>query len=122
MNIVFWILQGLLALLYLAAGGFKALQPAAAQQRMAWAKRRSQTYIRNVGLVEVLGALGLILPWATGILPWLTPLAALGLTVVQVLAIFQEHLPLGETKVIPANVVLGLLSLAVVVGRGLGIA
>lgn len=122
MNIVFWILQGLLALLYLSAGGFKALQPAAAQQRMAWAKRRSQTYIRNVGLVEVLGALGLILPWATGILPWLTPLAALGLTVVQVLAIFQEHLPLGETKVIPANVVLGLLSLAVVVGRGLGIA
>ncbi len=122
MNIVFWILQGLLALLYLAAGGFKALQPAAAQERMAWAKRRSQTYIRNVGLVELLGALGLILPWATGILPWLTPLAALGLTVIQVLAIFQEHLPLGETKAIPANVVLGLLSLAVVVGRGLGIA
>ena len=122
MNIVFWILQGLLALLYLAAGGFKALQPASAQQRMDWAKRRSLTYIRNVGLVEVLGALGLVLPWATGILPWLTPLAALGLTVVQGLAIFQEHLPNGETKVVPVNAVLGLLSLVLVVGRGLGIA
>lgn len=120
MNIALWIIQGLLAALYLAAGGFKAFQPARAQTQMPWAKDRSLTYIRNVGLVELAGAAGIILPWVTGILPWLTPLAALGLTVVQILAIFQVHLPKKEMQVVPVNAVLGLLALFVVLGRGLG--
>ena len=46
---------------------------------MPWAKNRSDTFVRFVGIAELLGALGLFLPLLTGILPWLTPLAAVGL-------------------------------------------
>jgi hypothetical protein len=65
----------------------------------------------------VLGGLGLILPLVTGILPWLTVLAAIGLTLIQLLAIFSEHLPKKEYESIPLNIVLLALSIFVVVGR-----
>ena len=65
----------------------------------------------------MLGALGLIIPILTGILPWLTILAAVGLTIIQLLAIFTEHLPKKEYNVIPMNVVLMALSAFVVIGR-----
>ena len=65
----------------------------------------------------MLGALGLILPLVTGILPWLTVLAGIGLTLIQLLAIFKEHLPKKEYKVIPLNLVLLALSIFVVIGR-----
>ena len=60
---------------------------------MAWAKDRSENFIRFVGIAELLGAIGIVLPMLTGILPWLTPLAAIGLTLIQLFAIFTEHLP-----------------------------
>jgi hypothetical protein len=84
---------------------------------MTWAHGRADGYIRFVGTVEVLGALGLILPLVTGILPWLTVLAAIGLTLIQLLAIFKEHLPKKEYEVIPLNIVLLTLSMLVVIER-----
>jgi DoxX-like protein len=66
---------------------------------------------------RILGALRLFLPLLTGILPWLTPLAAIGLTMIQLLAIFTEHLPKKEYNVIPVNIVLLALSIFVVTGR-----
>ena len=65
----------------------------------------------------MLGALGMILPMLTGILPWLTPLAAVGLSIIQVLAIFMVHLPKKEYQVIPVNIVLLALSIFVAYGR-----
>jgi hypothetical protein len=59
----------------------------------------------------------LILPLLTGMLPWLTVLAAIGLTLIQVLAIFKEHLPRKEYQSIPLNIVLLALSIFVVIGR-----
>jgi hypothetical protein len=53
----------------------------------------------------------------TGIWPWLTPLAALGLVAIQVLAIFTEHLPKKEYNVIPINVVLIAISAFIMLGR-----
>ena len=119
MNIVLWIVQGLLAAMYLMAGSMKALQPAKVREnpQMTWAKDRSDGFIRFVGTSELLGALGLILPLVTGILPWLTVLAAVGLTLIQLLAIFTEHLPKKEYNIIPMNVVLLALSVFVVIGR-----
>jgi len=64
-----------------------------------------------------LGALGLVLPLLTGILPWLTVLAAIGLTLIQVLAVFTEHLPKREFNVIPVNVVLIAIAVFIVFGR-----
>ena len=119
MNIALWIAQGLLAAMYLMVGSMKTFQPAKVREnpRMAWAHGRPDNYIRFVGTTEVLGALGLILPLVTGILPWLTVLAGIGLTLVQLLAIFTEHLPKKEYDVIPLNIVLLALAIFVVIGR-----
>jgi hypothetical protein len=119
MNIALWIAQGLLAAMYLMVGSMKVFQPARVREnpRMTWAHGRPDNYIRFVGSTEVLGALGLILPLATGIMPWLTVLAGIGLTLVQLLAVFTEHLPKKEYGVIPLNIVLLALSIFVVIGR-----
>ena len=117
MNIALWIAQGLLAAMYLMAGVMKTLQVAKAREQMPWTKARSDGFIRFVGISELLGALGLILPLITGILPWLTVLAAVGLALIQLLAIFTEHLPKKEYNVIPVNIVLLALSVFVVFGR-----
>jgi uncharacterized membrane protein YphA (DoxX/SURF4 family) len=99
------------------AGLMKTFQTAKAHEMLPWAKNRPDAFVRFVGVSELLGALGMIFPLLTGILPWLTPLAAAGLAVIQVLAIFTEHLPKKEYKVLPMNVVLLALSLVVVFGR-----
>lgn len=117
MNIVLWIAQGLLAAMYLLAGTMKTFQTAKARETMTWTQGRSDNFVHFVGISELLGAIGLILPIATGIIPWLTPLAAAGLTVIQILAIFQEHLPRKEYNVIPVNIVLLGLSVLVIFGR-----
>jgi DoxX-like family len=72
--------------------------------------------VRFIGAAEILGALGLILPLVTGILPWLTVVAAAGLVIIQVAAVIF-HLQRGEAKVVPMNLVLLILALAVVYGR-----
>ena len=117
MNIVLWVVQVLLAGMFGMAGFMKTFQTAKAKEQMPWAKNRSDTFVRFVGIAELLGALGLFLPLLTGILPWLTPLAAAGLAAIQLLAIFTEHLPKKEYNVIPINILLLALSIFVVAGR-----
>jgi hypothetical protein len=75
-NVALWIVQGLLALVYLAAGGLKAVRPReqlVASGNFDWMKDSSDAGVKAVGLVEILGALGVILPWLTGIASILTP-------------------------------------------------
>src|SRR5258706_14863135 len=101
MNIVLWIVQGLLAAMYLMAGTLKTFQTAKAKEQLPWANGRSDAFVHFVGSSELLGVLGLILLLITGVLPWLTVLAAIRLTIIQTLAIFSEHLPKNEDNVIP---------------------
>jgi putative oxidoreductase len=119
MNIALWIVQGLLAAFYGMAGSMKVFQTTKTREnpQMTWAHGQSNGYIRFVGTAELLGALGVILPIATGILPWLTPVAAIGLSLIQLLAIFMVHLPKKEYGVIPVNVIALALSIFVAVGR-----
>ena len=117
MNTILWITQGLLAAMYLMAGIMKTFQTAQAKERMSWAKERSDEFVRFVGVSELLGALGLILPLVTGILPWVTIFAAIGLILIQLLAIFKEHLPKKEYNVIPINIGLIAISVFIVIGR-----
>lgn len=117
MNIALWIAQVLLAGMYGMAGSMKTMQVAKVREMMPWSKERSDNFIRFVGTSELLGALGMILPILTGILAWLTPVAAIGLSIIQLLAIFQEHLPKKEYNVIPMNIVLLALSIFVAIGR-----
>ena len=117
MNIALWIAQGLLAAMYLMAGSMKTFMTPKAKETLPWAKERSDGFVRFVGTSELLGALGLVLPLVTGILPWLTILAAVGLSVIQILAIFTVHLPKKEYIVIPVNVVFLSMGIFVVIGR-----
>jgi putative oxidoreductase len=78
MNIALWVVQALLALLFLLAGFPKATQPLdRLAGRMGWVKVVPQALTRFIGIAEILGAIGLILPALTHILPWLTIAAAL---------------------------------------------
>lgn len=113
------ILSIALASTYLGAGLVKLLRPReklTQQASMAWAKDYSDQAVRGIGLAEVLGAVGLFVPWYTHVLPFLTPVAALGLAVLQALAL-RVHQRRGETKVLPANTLLLLLALVLAVLR-----
>jgi len=118
MNVVLWIIAGLLAVAFAGAGLMKLAQPKAklAASGMAWTEDFSDSQVKGIGAVEVLGALGLILPAALGIAEILTPLAAAGLAITMVGAAIT-HLRRGEGSMVPINVVLGGLAVFVAVMR-----
>ena len=116
MNVVAWILQIVLALAFVAAGGMKLARPkpALVGAGMGWAEDFSDPNVKLIGAVEIIGAVGLIVPWLTGIAPVLTPLAAVGLALVMAGAVVT-HIRRKEQFVPP--LVLGALSLVVAVLR-----
>jgi putative oxidoreductase len=117
MNIALWIAQVLLALGFLMAGFLKSTQPLnLLAKRMAWVSALPPAVVRFIGVVEILGGLGVILPIVTGILPWLTPLAAIGLVVVMAGAAIL-HVSRGEYSNIGVNAVLLALAAFVAYGR-----
>lgn len=117
MNIVLWVLQILLALAFAMAGIMKVSQPVdRLEARMGWVKDVGPGGVRLIGTLEILGAIGLILPAVTGILPWLTPLAAIGLVLTMIGAMIT-HGRRSEYSQIGMNVVLLLLALFVAYGR-----
>ena len=118
MNVVLWIIALIVAAVFAGAGFMKLATPRAKlleNPKMAWAQDFSQNAIRGIGAVEVLGALGLILPRLTNIAEVLSPLAALGLAAVMVGAI-AVHYRRGETSAIPMGAGLLVLSLIVAIG------
>jgi uncharacterized membrane protein YkgB len=119
MSVIGWILAGLLAAIYVGAGMGKLTQPREkllASPNMAWVNDFSTQQVKAIGAVELLGAIGVLLPWLTNIAPVLTPIAALGLAAVQVGAMIT-HARRHETKVLPINAVLLILAVAVAVIR-----
>ncbi|MCA5892447.1 DoxX family protein [Isoptericola sp. NEAU-Y5] len=117
MDIALWVVAGLLALLYLAVGVVKLVRGRRGlADRMPWVEDFGDLVVRFVGLCEIAGAVGLILPWATGRVPVLTPVAAACLVVLQVLAI-SVHVRRRETSQLGINVLLALLAAFVAVGR-----
>ena len=117
MNVAIWVVQILLALGFGMAGLTKLTQPREKLvERMAWVNDFSPNTIRLIGSLEVLGALGVILPALTGILPWLTPVAAGGLVLVMVGAMLT-HIRRHEYTALGTNVILLLLAVVVVYGR-----
>jgi uncharacterized membrane protein len=117
MNVVLWIVQGLLALIFLVAGIQKVMRTKdQLVDQMPWVKNTPQSIVRTIGILEILGAIGLILPALTGILPWLTPLAATGLILTMIgagMTNFRYH----EYSKIGLNSVLLVMALLVMVGR-----
>jgi uncharacterized membrane protein len=87
MAFVVWLAQILLALAFLAAGVMHAFRYEQAQRQLPWVSTVPREQVRLIGLLELLGAVGVILPAVTGVLPWLTPLAAVGLGLIMLSAI-----------------------------------
>lgn len=118
MNVVLWILQVLLALLFLFAGGTKLIMPldVLLQQGSPNQIMLPGWFIRFIGVCEVLGALGLILPGVFKTRQYLTPLAALGLAVIMVGAVVVTIMGDGVRMAIGPFVFL-LLLLFVAYGR-----
>ncbi len=117
MNIALWVIQGILAFMFGMAGMMKTFQPIdKLAVKVPWVKDYPAGVVRFVGIAEVLGAVGLIVPLLSGILPILTPVAAVSLALVMVLAAIY-HFRKGEMKEIGFNFVLGALSAFVAYGR-----
>lgn len=106
-----WALQIIVALAFLAAGTMKSITPKEqlVANGMGWAQDFSSTLVKLIAAAEVAGAIGLIVPAATGIAPILTPIAGAGLALLMAGAM-ATHLQRGEPPFPP--LVLGLLAAA----------
>ena len=113
MTYALWIVQGLLALIFLFSGGMKLVLPLEA---LTGQMPLPGLFVRFVGVAEVLGAIGLILPGLLGIRPGLTPLAAVGLVII-IIGATAFTLASGEVAPVLIPLVVGLLSALVAYGR-----
>jgi uncharacterized membrane protein YphA (DoxX/SURF4 family) len=118
-NTVLWIVQGLLAVIFLFSGGSKLAMSAATlieQSKAVGGVQLPIAFVQFIGVCEILGAIGVVVPWLTGIQPRLTPLAAVGLVVIMIGATV-----INLTTTIPAiaavTAILGLLAAFVAYGR-----
>jgi hypothetical protein len=113
MNVALWIVQGLLALLFVWAGGMKLVLPL---DKLAGPVQLHGAFLRFIGVAEVLGAIGLILPGLLRIRPGLTALAAGGLVIIMIGATALT-LAGGDVEMALIPLVVGLLSAFVAYGR-----
>lgn len=121
MNALLWILSIVLAAVYVVSGSSKLVGPRErllAVPGMGWIENTPMQRVRAIGSLEVAGAIGVIVPWATGILPLLTPLAAWGLAAIQVGAM-ATHLTRGEREHLWLNVLLLVAAVVVAIGRAI---
>ncbi|MFR9722511.1 DoxX family protein [Streptomyces sp. MS19] len=117
MNVFLWTVQAVLAAVFALSGLLKLVLPIdrlAAQLPVV--RDYAPRTMRLIGVAELLGAIGLIVPAATGIAPTLTPAAATGLAVLMLLAA-RAHLRRSESQALPGNAVLFLLAALVAWAR-----
>jgi uncharacterized membrane protein YphA (DoxX/SURF4 family) len=116
-NAIIWIAQGILAVVFLAAGLMKLTQPRAAlKEKTPYVEDFTDGQIKAIGTVEVLGAVGVILPAALKVAPILTPIAACGLALTMVVAA-TTLIRRGEYPHVALNVVIFALAVFVAIER-----
>lgn len=117
MNAFIWILEIVLAALFLMAGTMKMMQPKEKlHEKMGWVEDFDGSHLKAIGGLEVLAAVGLVLPGLFNIIPGITAWAALGLVLTMIGAVVV-HARRQEWQHAGMNVVLGILALIVVWGR-----
>jgi uncharacterized membrane protein YphA (DoxX/SURF4 family) len=117
MNAALWAVQILLAVAFVAVGGMKVFayeKYKAMSEKQHGPTNLSHGLVTLIGISEIAGGVGIVLPMATNIAPWLSPLAAAGLATVMLLAVVY-HLRRREPAITPAALL--LLALLVAVGR-----
>lgn len=117
MNVLLWIVQAILAVAFALSGLVKVLKPKGKlASEYPWMQDVSQATVRLIGAIELLGAIGLIMPAATGIAPVLTPIAATGLAVLTALAA-GVHIRRKEPSAVANTAILFVLAALVAWGR-----
>lgn len=117
LHIALWIAQVVIGGMFIMAGIMKSSQPIAELSKtVPWSAQVPEGLVRFIGVCELLGGLGLILPSLLRIKPILTPIAAVGLVTIMVFAIVY-HLSKGESNVIVFNLSLGLAAVFIAWGR-----
>ncbi len=117
LHIILWIAQVLLAVMFIMSGFMKVSQPIEELSKMLpWASQVPAALVRFIGVSEVLGGLGLVLPSLLRIKPRLTVLAAIGLAAVMVFAALF-HASRGEFSAIGMNLILAAIALFIAWGR-----
>jgi hypothetical protein len=121
LNTTLWILQALLAFVFVGAGAMKLLTPKArlVEKGQGWASELSGSQVKLIGAAELLGGIGLVVPWATATLPGLTPIAAAALVLLMGGAALT-HVRRKEPPAPP--IVLAVLAAIVAIGRFGGVA
>ena len=117
MNITLWTAQALLFLFFAGAGIVHGLLPVEeAAKNAPWAADVPVALLRFIGISELLGAIGVLVPALTRVTPFLTPLAALGCMTIMILAAIF-HISRGEMGMVPVNLSVALVSAFVWWGR-----
>lgn len=120
MNYALWALQVLLALTFVVTGLMKVFKPVdELVVTQAWVAHFSPLMVKGIGVLELLGAIGLIVPSASRIMPKLTVFAALGLFILMAGAA-GTHVLTGEPDKMGASVILAVLCLVIAWGRSRG--
>ncbi|AZN38797.1 DoxX family protein [Paenibacillus albus] len=116
MNITLWIVQGLAVLAFAYGGWLKAVQYEKARAEWGWVSSVPRAFVVLIGVAELIGVVGLIVPQATGIAPIWTPIAATALAVVVLLGALL-HLVRKEYREVGVNAVFIALAVIVAIGR-----
>jgi len=117
LNIFLWIGQVLLAFMFIYAGVMKTFQPIdELSQMLPWVTEYSKGFVRFVGLADLVGGIGVLLPYLFRWKTELTRLAALGIVTIMILAI-GFHIIRGEYVALPMNIVLGGIAIFIAWGR-----
>jgi uncharacterized membrane protein YphA (DoxX/SURF4 family) len=116
MNIALWVVQIILGLAFIMFGSMKSFQYDKAKASLPWVKDSTKGMVTFIGVSELLGGLGLIVPYATGIATILTPIAALGLGLIMILAA-GFHAKRKENQAIGMNIIFLALATFVAIGR-----
>ncbi|MEF2246042.1 MULTISPECIES: DoxX family protein [unclassified Paenibacillus] len=116
MNIALWVIQIILGFMFIMAGSSKAFQYEKTKAKMPWVKEYGRGLVTFIGVSELLGGLGLIIPFATGIAPVLTPIAAIGLGIIMLLAAIF-HAKRKENQAIGMNIIILALAIVIAIGR-----
>lgn len=119
MNLALWVIAALLAIAFIAAGTMKLARSRSelSASGMDWANDLSDGQVKAIGLVELLGGIGVVLPAIVNVAPILVPLAAVGLALTMVgAAVF--HIRRGDPPAsVAPSVVLGVLAMLLAIGR-----
>ncbi|HYG40723.1 MAG TPA: DoxX family protein [Cytophagales bacterium] len=116
METTIWTMQGILAAIFTASGLYILINTEKLKSKLSWLNAYSPTMVAFICIAKIAGAIGLVLPMLTGILPVLTPLASIGIALIMLLALVY-HVRKKEYKDMPATIIFFIMAMFVALYR-----